>query len=183
VAENHEYIKKAQAGSVDAYAALFVKYSRVFFRKCCKITGNETDAHDLLMQTYLIGIYRIKEFKEESSFFTWLIGIARNLWPRLEKKLKITRCIDQSIDDLSDILPDPQETPEELYWKKKNYEIARSIIDKMLSDTEKIVLDYRIIQGLSSKDTALILGKTINSVNTTLCQALKKVREKVKKTF
>jgi RNA polymerase sigma-70 factor, ECF subfamily len=57
-----------------------VRYQRRVFRLACRLTG-ETEAADVLQDTFLQVYRRLSTFRGESQFSTWLYRIATNAGP------------------------------------------------------------------------------------------------------
>jgi len=68
---------RAAAGDASAFEAIVERYQARVFRLACRLTS-ETDAPDVLQQTFL-QIYRhLAMFRGESQFGTWVFRIASN---------------------------------------------------------------------------------------------------------
>jgi RNA polymerase sigma-70 factor (ECF subfamily) len=85
-------IQQSQHGSRDAFNQLQVKYQALAFRTALKFLGHAQDAEDITQDAFLRAYQRIKTFRGDSSFPTWLLTIVRNLclnkrrwWARYRK--------------------------------------------------------------------------------------------------
>lgn len=69
---------RAAAGDVPAFEEIVARYQARVFRLACRLTGNESDAADVLQETFL-RVYRgLGSFRGASRFGTWLYRVATN---------------------------------------------------------------------------------------------------------
>ena len=68
---------RAAAGDDAAFEAIVHRYQARVFRLACRLT-NETDAPDVLQDTFLQVYKHLSSFRCESQFATWLYRIATN---------------------------------------------------------------------------------------------------------
>src|ERR1044071_73106 len=71
-------VARARAGDADAYRVLVERHSRVLFRLAFRMTGNESDAEDVVQESFLRAYRQLGKFDERASFGTWLYRIATN---------------------------------------------------------------------------------------------------------
>ena len=69
---------RAAAGDDSAFERLVVRYQHRVFRLACRLT-NETDAPDVLQDTFLQVYRHLPTFRGESKFSTWIYRIATNV--------------------------------------------------------------------------------------------------------
>jgi RNA polymerase sigma-70 factor (ECF subfamily) len=71
-------IQLAAAGDVSAFEAVYRTYHRRVYGLCFRMTRNAADAEDLT-QTVFIQLFRkLKTFRGDSTFYTWLHRLAMN---------------------------------------------------------------------------------------------------------
>src|SRR4051795_3645728 len=68
----------ARAGECDAFRLLVERHSRKVFRLAFRLTGNETDAEDVVQETFLRVYRNLNQFDEKAVFTSWLYRIASN---------------------------------------------------------------------------------------------------------
>ena len=72
------FVARAAAGDDAAFEALVVRYQHRIFRLACRLTS-ETDAPDVVQETFL-QIYRhLSTFRGSAQFSTWVYRIATNV--------------------------------------------------------------------------------------------------------
>ena len=73
-----ELIKRAQGGDSDAFGALFQAHKSRIYSVCLRMTSNCAEAEDLTQDAFLQAFRKIKKFRGDSAFSTWLHRIAVN---------------------------------------------------------------------------------------------------------
>jgi RNA polymerase sigma-70 factor (ECF subfamily) len=68
---------RAAAGDDPAFEALVVRYQRRVFRLACRLT-NDTDAPDVVQETFMQVYRRLSTFRGSAQFSTWLYRVAIN---------------------------------------------------------------------------------------------------------
>ena len=71
-------VARARSGDADAFRLLVERHSRPLFRLAYRMTGNESDAEDVVQETLLRAYRQLGKFDERASFGTWLYRIATN---------------------------------------------------------------------------------------------------------
>jgi RNA polymerase sigma-70 factor (ECF subfamily) len=72
-------IKKSKTGDIESFELLVSSYDRKAYNIAYRMMGNEEDAKDMAQEA-MLRVYRsIKDFKEQSSFSTWLYRIVTNV--------------------------------------------------------------------------------------------------------
>ncbi len=71
-------VSRAMAGNMPAVEKLIIKYQDRIYNTILKICGNEADAAELAQDCFVKAIQALKDFRAQSSFYTWLFRIAVN---------------------------------------------------------------------------------------------------------
>jgi RNA polymerase sigma-70 factor (ECF subfamily) len=71
-------IGRALSGDPDGFRVLVERYSHAVFRLAYHMTGNESDAEDVVQEAFLRAYRKLKSFEQQASFSTWLYRIASN---------------------------------------------------------------------------------------------------------
>ena len=73
-----ELLKKAQQGDSSAYAQLISHFQERLYRRALALLGNPDAAQDALQSTFIAAHRFLKNFRGESSIYTWLHRILSN---------------------------------------------------------------------------------------------------------
>ncbi len=71
-------VTQAQAGDELAFRRLVERHGRGVFQLAFRLTGSETDAEDVVQDTFLKAYRELKRFEARSSFRTWVHRITVN---------------------------------------------------------------------------------------------------------
>lgn len=171
--EDLAIVRKIQAGDVDAFDGLILKYRERVYSIIYNLTSNREDASDLSQETFIKAFQSINRFKGKSSFFTWLYRIALNTSLTHLRKNKLRRFFSfekmveedhtegfieglktESDSDKAALMTELQETLNDAFQK--------------LSAKHRTVITLFEIDGLSHKEIADIVGTSIGTVRSRL---------------
>lgn len=150
----------------------FHAYSQDVYRFLVYYTGR-TDIDDLVQETFvraLKAMQRRAEMIENPK--TWLFAVARNVAIDERRRAKL---IDWLPDVFLQHLVSRDKTPEESLELSENKRLLYEILNQ-LKRSYRDVLILRGIKGLSSKETAEVLGWTEAKVNLTMHRAMKAIQ-------
>jgi len=75
-----EVVSRAQREDASAFESLYHLHSSRVYSLCLRMVGNTTEAEDLTQETFLMVYRKIRTFRGDSAFSTWLHRIAVNLF-------------------------------------------------------------------------------------------------------
>lgn len=81
-----DLVMRARKGSNDAQHGLYQQFSKAMFNICIRMTGNRTDAEDILQEAFIMAFKNIHQLKEDMQFGGWLRRIVVNECIRYSKK-------------------------------------------------------------------------------------------------
>ena len=157
---------RAAAGDGQAFEQIVARYEARVFRLACRLTS-ETDAPDVLQDTFLQVYRNLPSFRGESQFGTWLYRIATNaaLMLRRVRARRPAESLDAFMPRFDDHgihaeLPAQLQVAsraEELVDRRVLAEKARSGIAR-LPDLYRDAFVLRDLEEMSTSDVAQVLG-------------------------
>ena len=75
---DEELVRLVVAGERDLFAPIYERYYWRVFRMAYGMTGNRGSAEDLTQEIFMRAYQRLKEFRGQSAFSTWLYRVAVN---------------------------------------------------------------------------------------------------------
>jgi RNA polymerase sigma-70 factor (ECF subfamily) len=94
-----EAIRLAQQGDDRAFERIYELHSRRIHAVCLRMTGSRVEAEDLTQEAFLQLFLKIRTFRGESSFYTWLHRLTVNIvLMRFRKK----SLVDTSLEEMSE---------------------------------------------------------------------------------
>ena len=157
---------RAAAGDDRAFEEIVARYERRVFRLACRLTS-ETDAPDVLQNTFLQVYRNLPSFRGESRFATWLYRIATNaaLMVRRARTRKPAESLDAFMPRFDEHgmhadLPAQLQVAsraDELIDRQALVEKARAGIAR-LPDVYRDAFVLRDLEEMSTTDVAQVLG-------------------------
>ena len=174
-----ELVQKCQAGKMDAFQELVLRYHQKIYVVIVGLLRNREDALDVAQETFFRAYRKIKSFQGGSSFYTWLYRIAVNIAidsQRRQKRnpLDFRETMDGLFEEQNEVARDPFSDVHDRELREK---LVSAIND--LTPEHKAVIILRTVEGLSYKDIGEILGCSEGTVMSRLHYARKKLQQKL----
>jgi RNA polymerase sigma-70 factor (ECF subfamily) len=170
----------ARDGDSEAFRALVERHSRAVFRLAHRMTGNASDAEDVVQETFLKAYRQLSRFESRANFGTWVHRIAVNCSIDLIR----ARPHREAGHDAADLeqfgageSADPGlPSPERLMLSA---EVQGRISDAMsaLSKMERAAFVLRHFEGRSIDEISQALGLKTNATKHSIFRAVKKMRQ------
>lgn len=127
------------------------------------LTGDRTDAEDLVQETYAKALKGIRSFQEGTNFRAWIYTILRNTFLTSRSGLKMQNAL--SLEDEQDqgAIPAQSVTPEFIVLQLENSTAVVDAITALPFIYREVVL-LSDIEELSYKEIARMLGVPIGTV-------------------
>jgi RNA polymerase sigma-70 factor, ECF subfamily len=188
ISDEMSLVLAAKNGDLDAFSELVKRYDRNVFRIAQHITHNDEDAQDVVQDAFLKAYQNIDQFQGNSKFYTWLVRIAVNeALMRLRKRRNDrTVSLDEDVETDEGTMPrevaDWSPNPEQIYGQSELGDILKKTIQG-LPPGFRTVFVLRDIEGLSTEETAEMLGLSVPAVKSRLLRARLQLRERLAKYF
>lgn len=153
-------IHRCKKGDLTAYEILISNYEKKVFNIVYGLIGNEEDAKDIAQETFIKAYRKIKSFKEESSFSTWIYRITVNTSKDFLKKDKDTLSIHELENEIGSRAID---NPQEQYERFEEGQQIRELLENLKEDYRNVIV-LRDIQGFSYEEIAKILDINLGTV-------------------
>jgi len=179
VSDDHELVERARQGDDLAFGALVDLYGPAAYRACLAVLGSPTEAEEAAQEALLHAHRKLRGFRGESSFKTWLLAIAWRaaLDRRRSLRARFRRFVASQEADLeqwASSLPTPE-------GEAMNAQFAR--------DVERLVagLPLKLRAPLllaasgdhSYEEMAKVLGKPVGTVKWRVSEARRLLRERM----
>ena len=181
-------VQAAKKGDLEAFSELVKRYDRNVFRIAQHITHNEEDAQDVVQDAFLKAYQNLEQFQGNSKFYTWLVRIAVNeaLMKLRRRRSDKTVSIDEDVETDEGSMPrevaDWSPNPEQLYGQSELSDILKKTIQG-LPPGFRTVFVLRDVEGLSTEETAEMLGLSVPAVKSRLLRARLQLRERLARYF
>lgn len=167
-------VQRVQAGEVEAFDQLVLKYRERLFGVVYHLTSNREDTADLTQDAFIKAFQSINRFQGQASFFTWLYRIAVNsTLTHLRKQRLRTFFSFEKMDtddpvsaEVINALTDATGADRETF--------ARELQEKLNEAMQKLSIKHRTvitlfeIDGLSHQEIAEIMDCSVGTVRSRL---------------
>lgn len=131
------------------------------------------DADDALQNTFINAWRGIKEFKSNSSLYTWLYAIATNEALTIINKRKKTNA--ESLDDLDSYFASSIEGSTWFDGDEAQVKLQNAIL--LLPEKQRIVFNLKYFDDLSYEEMSRILDTSVGALKASYHHAVKKIEK------
>jgi RNA polymerase sigma-70 factor, ECF subfamily len=162
-------VEKAKSGHEDAFGELYKRHQLRAYRTALRILRNEQDAEDAVQRAFQRALVNLERFREACTFSTWLTRITINESLML---LRQRRTLDRIIESGGEAqegngggvaIADARPSPEDIHSESERRAALFQAIGQ-LRESLRIIVLHRELKGLTSAETAKLLGLTVSAV-------------------
>ena len=171
-------IARAKLGDQVAFTFLLDFFWNEVYGFMLKRTENETDAEDIVIETFAKAFDKIATYNPEFGFNTWLIAIAKNVHIDMLRKKKTSLFIDITEEDehqAYSVVDDSNSAEDELIIEQNLAQLLQYI--KQLKPAYQEVIQMRYFQEMSYQEMAESLEEPLNNIKIKLLRSKKLLAE------
>jgi RNA polymerase sigma-70 factor, ECF subfamily len=172
------YVQLAAQGDVAAFEEIYRSHHRRVFNQCLRMTRNASEAEDLTQDVFLQLYRKLKTFRGESAFTTWLHRLTMNVVLMHFRKTSVRP------DQRSDRIPEQLELASRGAGSESSVILNRIYLDealRQLSPGYRAVLILHDVEGYEHNQIGEILGCAVGTSKSQLHKARKRLRRLLKK--
>jgi RNA polymerase sigma-70 factor (ECF subfamily) len=160
-------VAQAKSGSASAFGELYERHRSKLYLSAFRILRNRQDAEDAVQRSFQGAFTSLAQFREDSTFSTWMTRIAINEALMLLRQRRIhssfwqTQNEDMNAPELD--LADEHPSPEQALAEKELRSLVLHAISRLRGSLQSVVL-LLDLQGFTSAETARCLGLTVSAV-------------------
>jgi RNA polymerase sigma-70 factor (ECF subfamily) len=181
IEDDDALIAAALNGSAFAWEKLVKRFEGRVYNLGLRLTGNPTDAMDL-MQEVFIGVYRnLHRFRGDAKFSSWLFRIAHNKAVDMNRRKRLLMSKSKSATleegDVFETIPGvPRDEPEN---RLGEVQLNRQILGMLtrLPMDQRLVVELKVFQSLTFDEIAVMQEISENTAKTRFYTALKKLKD------
>lgn len=170
---DEQVVAQVRTGNAALFEILMRRHNQRVYRVARAILGNDTEAEDVMQETYVRAYMHLDQFESRAKFSTWLTKIAvHEALARVRKSGRL-ESLDSKDDSETAMRPEPQSNarnPEEQLFGKQMQVLLEAAIDT-LPQAYRSVFVMREIEELSTTETADALDVSEEVVKTRLHRA------------
>jgi RNA polymerase sigma-70 factor (ECF subfamily) len=181
-----EFVRGAIAREEPALRAIMQANNRRLYRLARGILRSDSEAEDVVQETYVRAFTHLESFRGESSLSTWLARIAINEalgrvrgqrahieWSTLPQDVLEAQIIQFPLSSAAG-------DPERSMAQREIQRVVEAAIDE-LPEAFRLVFIARVMEGMSVEETGELLGVRPETVKTRLHRARTMLRDNVEK--
>jgi RNA polymerase sigma-70 factor, ECF subfamily len=174
---DEEIVRGVLEGDTASFELIMRRYNRLLFRVARGIVGSDSEAEDVLQETYLHAFEHLHRFEGRSLFSTWLTRIAVHEATGRRRKQRRLRIVapDDTGEDAVRSYPVDRDGLEEASLKELRHLLADAV-DALPPDL-RIVFTLRMVEQISTERTAECLSLTPSNVKVRLHRARSALRK------
>jgi RNA polymerase sigma-70 factor, ECF subfamily len=185
VPDDGELVRRALARDPNAFRYIMQRHNRRLYRIARSVLRDNTDAEDVVQETYVAAFSHLTTYRGESGLAAWLSRIALNeALGRLRHKRTIGEFA--ALDEVTEgaVIQFPllaqNDDPERTMAQRQIIQLIERATDA-LPDAYRLVFVTRVIEGMSVEETAELLGIKPETVKTRLHRARQLLRDQLDK--
>lgn len=166
---DEEIVSRIRRGETPLFEVLMRRHNERLYRAARAILRDEAEAEDVIQEAYVNAYTHLEQFDGRARFSTWLTKIAvYEALARARRRGRYTPLDDASLETLMPRTSSPD--PEHRAFGRELGALIESAVDK-LGDGYREVFMLRQVEGLSTAETAEVLGLSEDAVKTRFSRA------------
>jgi RNA polymerase sigma-70 factor, ECF subfamily len=151
---------------------IILKYQDKIYNLCRYLLRNPLDAEDAAQEVFIKAYRKLKDFRPESSLYTWLYRIGVNTCLDHKRKFRPEPLKDQST---AEYLPSSEPSPERHYQSKEIGQAIQEALEQ-LSGNSRAIIVLREVEGLSYEEIAEVLNTSVGTVKSRISRTREDLR-------
>jgi RNA polymerase sigma-70 factor (ECF subfamily) len=182
VAQEIQWIKRAQQGDPEAFGPLVVKHQQRVFSLIYHLVRRRDEVEDLSQEIFIKAFRAIRSYNFQSSFATWLSRIATNHcydFLRHERASRVSFYWQMGENSQQELESNAESQPEQVLDHEEQI-VLKDLVDKLLArapENDRKILMLKELQDYSVEEIAEILDLKPTTVKVRLHRARKRMLE------
>ncbi|MGO9698435.1 MAG: RNA polymerase sigma factor [Xanthobacteraceae bacterium] len=183
LAGERNLVERAKSGDQSAFRAIMEQNNRRLYRVARAVMKDDTEAEDVVQETYLRAFFNLSKFRGESSLTTWLTRIALNeaLGRKRKQRAMVTlETVETAQETSAQIIKFPAMTTETDPERSAAQHEIRKLLERAmdaLPEPFRVVFVMRDVEEISIEEAATHLGIRPETVKTRLYRARRLLRQ------
>jgi len=183
LADERNLVERAESGDQSAFRAIMEQNNQRLYRVARAVMKDDTEAEDVVQETYLRAFFNLSKFRGESSLTTWLTRIALNeaLGRKRKQRAMVTlETVETAQQTSAQIIQFPAMNTETDPERSAAQSEIRRLLERAmdaLPEPFRVVFVMRDVEEMSIEETAFHLGIRPQTVKTRLHRARRLLRQ------
>jgi RNA polymerase sigma-70 factor (ECF subfamily) len=177
-AERNDLIERCRRGERRAQEQLYRLYYKAMYNISFRLLNNRFEAEDVMQEAFLSAFLKMKSYRGEVTFGTWLKRIVIN---RAIDVLRTRKMVFEEVDEKTEDMT-VQDAVDEVEPKETAAAVRRiREAMEMLPDGYRLVLSLYLFEGYDHLEIAQILNISESTSRSQLARAKKRLADMIKR--
>ena len=169
---DEQVIADVLEGNTSAFELLMRRHNQRLYRLARAVVNDDNEAEEVVQEAFVRAYGALSKFEGRSTFATWMTRIAYH--EALRSRSKRKRAFLSDSKALDQTTPTSQSPVENSLYKSEARQMITHAYDK-LSPTHRTVIMLRLVEGMSTRETAECMRVTQSNVKVLLHRAKAKL--------
>jgi RNA polymerase sigma-70 factor (ECF subfamily) len=170
VTDELDLIDRSLGGDSQAFGELVCRYQDRLYSAVVHIVRCRAEAEDVVQEAFVQAYVKLKTFKHNSRFYTWLYRIAVNVSISHRRRKRVELSVEQNRDATGDEPIDVSASPSEpLELAERKQKLGRAM--SQLTEEHRTIIVLRHMEEFSYEEIADILAISVGTVRSRLHRA------------
>jgi len=175
--EEHETIRRCLDGEPEQYALLVDRYKAMAYNVAYRMLGDADLARDMAQESFISAYEGLENYQYSAKFSSWLYRIVVN---KCKDHLRTVRDT-VLIDEISDIIPAGERTPEQAASLRQTGEALQKALNSLPAEYREVIV-LKHIEELDYQEIADILGVSVNTLKVRAHRGRERLKELLRET-
>lgn len=178
---DQQLIDQCLSGQSDAFGELVTRYEKRLYGTLVHMVGSVHEARDVSQEAFVLAFRKLKSFRQESSFYSWLFRIAYNAAiSRHRRRRGATASVD-AIRETTGTEPTddrPESDPAYHLQASERQALVQNALNELAEEFRTVIV-LREMEGLSYEQIAEMVDVPVGTVRSRIHRARSELREKL----
>ena len=180
--EDAKWIERSVSGNTEAFGHLVTKYQNRLYNSMVHFLRDETEAEDVVQESFVLSFTRLSRFRGNSSFYTWLYRIAINTAISRRRKKRPRVSVERDLGDAGTGIGGSDPRPGDRMEEDERAVQLHAALNR-LSVEHRLILVLREMDGLSYEEISEILNTPVGTVRSRLHRARSQLKDELTAYF
>ena len=173
-----ELVRQYQDGSESAFNELVLRYQEKIYWVARRFSGSHDNADDITQEVFCRMYESLKDFRGDSSLYTWLYRIAVNVSLNHLRKQKLREFL--RIDEIFEVESSAEESPQALVEKSEHQLLIEQAV-ATLPERQKMVFVMRYFEEMPYEEIAVVLKTSVGGLKANYFHAVRKIGDYIRR--
>lgn len=171
-------INRSVAGDTGAFGELVVRYQNRLYNSLVHYLRNESEAEEVLQESFILSFTRLSSFQGKSSFYTWLYRIAFNTAISRRRRKRTQVSLERDMAGAGKELDGGAPSPESQLDQQERSDELMAALGRLHEDHRSILV-LREMDDLSYEEISEILDLPVGTVRSRLHRARAQLKDEL----